>query len=56
MGDRGREFVRKALDGDMVSFAELVRKYQDALQAVAFHATGNFEDAREVVQDTFVTV
>lgn len=47
--------VNRALAGDRESFAELVRRYQGGVQGLAYHLTGNFADAQDVVQETFVT-
>lgn len=47
--------VSQALAGDAESFGELVRRYQGGVQGLAYHLTGNFADAQDVVQETFVT-
>ncbi|HQU43751.1 MAG TPA: sigma-70 family RNA polymerase sigma factor [Pirellulales bacterium] len=46
--------IESALKGNSAAFGDLVRKYQDRLYNTMVHLTGSSEDARDVVQDTFV--
>ncbi|HVA51819.1 MAG TPA: sigma-70 family RNA polymerase sigma factor [Pirellulales bacterium] len=46
--------IESALKGNSAAFGDLVRKYQDRLYNTLVHLTGSSEDARDVVQDTFV--
>ena len=46
--------VRQVLDGDVESFAVLVRRYRERSARYATRLLGSAEDAEEVVQDTFV--
>jgi RNA polymerase sigma-70 factor (ECF subfamily) len=46
--------VELARDGDEDAFAALVRTFQDRLYLVALRMTGNPEDARDVVQESFL--
>jgi RNA polymerase sigma factor (sigma-70 family) len=48
------ELVRRTLRGDREAFTRLARRYQDRVHGLAFHYTGNFEDARDVAQDAFI--
>ena len=49
------ELVRRALSGDVDSFGELVRRYRGAVQGLAYHMTGSFEDAEDIAQEVFIT-
>lgn len=46
--------VRRASGGDSEAFAELVRRYRDAVYGYCYHRMGSFEDARDLAQDAFV--
>ena len=48
------ELVAKSLAGAPESFAQLVARYKDAVFGVAFHHLGDFEDARDATQETFI--
>jgi len=48
--------VRRSLAGDERAFAELVRRYQGALHRLAWRMLRNDEEARDVVQETFLRV
>lgn len=49
-----RDLVQQALGGDANAFGRLIRRHQGAVQALAFHILGDFEDARDAAQETFV--
>src|SRR5690606_4664054 len=49
-----QELVRSALDGSSYAFAELVRRYQDAVFGLAVSMTRNREDAADMAQDAFI--
>ena len=55
MADSDAEAIRAVLDGDVDRYAELVERYQDKALRVAFSFLGNYEDARDVSQDAFVS-
>src|SRR5687768_6908701 len=38
----------------MEAFAELVTRYQGVVYGIAYHHLQNFEDARDVAQETFI--
>jgi RNA polymerase sigma-70 factor (ECF subfamily) len=48
------ELVAKARAGDVEAFDRLVARYQDAVSGLAFGLVGNFEDAQEIAQETFI--
>ncbi|MES2517431.1 MAG: RNA polymerase sigma-70 factor, partial [Bacteroidota bacterium] len=47
------EFLQK---GNTESFAEIYRRYWLKMYSVAYHLTGNKEEAEEMVQDVFVSL
>jgi len=50
------ELIHKILDGNQNAFAELVRKYQKPIHALAWRKVGDFHIAEEITQDTFLIV
>jgi RNA polymerase sigma-70 factor (ECF subfamily) len=48
------ELVAAALQGEASAFEELVRRYQDAVFAVALSVTRSYADAEDVSQETFL--
>ena len=48
------ELVRKARHGDLESYDELVRRYQERIYATIYHMTSNHEDANDLAQDAFI--
>jgi len=48
--------VKRSLEGDARAFAELVRRYEGALYRLAWRMLRNDEEARDVVQETFLRV
>src|ERR1700737_3415484 len=54
MGDGLDEVVAAARSGDRESFAALVRATYDRTYTLAYRLTGNDEDARDVVQETYL--
>lgn len=46
--------VRQCLQGDNTAFDKLVKRYQRQIYAFCYHMLGNYDDAVEAVQDTFV--
>lgn len=49
------DLIKRASQGEHEAFEYLVRKYQDAVYGLAFHLIGNFADAQDIAQQTFVT-
>ncbi len=50
------ELIQRFLAGDENAFAELVRKYQKPVHALAWRKIGDFHIAEEITQDTFLKV
>ena len=50
------ELIQRVLAGDETAFAELVRKYQKPVHALAWRKIGDFHIAEEITQDTFLKV
>jgi len=48
--------VRRTLEGDERAFAELVSRYEGALYRLAWRMLRSHEEARDVVQETFLRV
>ena len=49
-----RELVSRAQGGDLRSFSALVEKYQERAVHIAYSLVGNFEDAKDLAQESFV--
>ena len=54
MGDGLDDVVAAARSGDREAFAALVRATYDRTYTLAYRLTGNEEDARDVVQETYL--
>ena len=50
------ELIQRSLTGDEDAFAQLVRKYQKQVHALAWRKVGDFHVAEEITQDTFLRV
>jgi RNA polymerase sigma factor (sigma-70 family) len=48
------ELIAKAIRGDLGSYDELVRRYQERIYATLYHMTANHEDANDLTQETFI--
>ncbi len=46
--------IRRCLEGDGNAFSILVEKYQNAVYGLCYHMAGNFADAQDLTQETFV--
>ena len=46
--------VRRAQDGDICAYDELIRRYQERIYATVYHMTSNHEDANDLTQETFI--
>ena len=55
MAGSDADTIRAVLDGDIDRYAELVDRYQQQAIRIAFGFLGNYEDARDVSQDAFVS-
>ena len=49
------ELVQQTLAGEVESFGRLVDRHRGAVQALAYHRIGHFEDAEDIAQESFVT-
>jgi RNA polymerase sigma-70 factor (ECF subfamily) len=49
-----RQLVRRAKEGDLSAFDELICRYQERVYATIYHMTSNHEDANDLTQETFV--
>jgi RNA polymerase sigma-70 factor (ECF subfamily) len=48
------DLVKRAKRGDLQSYDELVKRYQERIYATLYHMTGNHEDANDLAQDAFI--
>lgn len=48
------ELVARSQDGDLESFNQLITRWERPIYALAYRVIGREEDARDVVQDTFL--
>ena len=48
------ELVKKARHGDLESYDELVKRYQERIYATIYHMTSNHEDANDLAQEAFI--
>jgi RNA polymerase sigma-70 factor, ECF subfamily len=56
MGEReDRELVERFARGESRAFDTIVERYQQRVYAIALRMTGNVEDARDAMQDVFVS-
>ena len=53
--DEDMSLVSASQKGDTEAFESLVRKHQTRTMNIAFRMTGDYEDACEIVQDTFLS-
>jgi RNA polymerase sigma factor RpoE len=49
-----RILVRRAQQGDLAAYDELVQRYQERIYATVYHMTANHEDANDLAQDAFI--
>ena len=48
------QLVKRARNGDMAAYDELVRRYQERIYATVYHMTSNHEDANDLAQEAFI--
>ncbi len=48
------ELVQQTLGGEREAFGALVERYRDMVYGLCYHHLGDFEDARDMAQDSFV--
>ena len=46
--------VRRARQGELAAYDDLVRRYQERIYATIYHMTSNHEDANDLAQETFI--
>jgi RNA polymerase sigma factor (sigma-70 family) len=46
--------VGRARRGDLKSYDELIKRYQERIYATIYHMTSNHEDANDLAQDSFI--
>src|SRR5882757_741673 len=49
-----QQLVKRAQDGQMEAYDELIRRYQERIYATIYHMTANHEDANDLAQETFI--
>jgi RNA polymerase sigma factor (sigma-70 family) len=49
-----KDLVRRAREGDMGAYDDLVRRYQERIYATVYHMTSNHEDASDLAQESFI--
>ena len=50
------ELVQRCKDGDREAFNTLIKRYQHAVYGLCYHFAGDFADAQDLTQETFVRV
>ncbi len=46
--------VKRARQGDLAAYDDLVRRYQERIYATIYHMTANHEDANDLAQEAFI--
>jgi RNA polymerase sigma-70 factor (ECF subfamily) len=46
--------VKRARQGDLSAYDELVRRYQERIYSTVYHMTANHEDANDLAQEAFI--
>lgn len=54
MKSEDAELIQRTVSGDDTAFAELVKKYQKQIHALAWRKIGDFHTAEDITQDTFL--
>jgi RNA polymerase sigma factor (sigma-70 family) len=49
-----QSLIRRARQGQLEAYDELVRRYQERIYATIYHMTSNHEDANDLAQETFI--
>lgn len=50
------ELLARVIDGDNIAFVELMRRYKEPITNFVYRYLGNYDDAIDVAQETFVRV
>ncbi len=48
------QLVRRARQGDLAAYDDLVKRYQERIYATIYHMTSNHEDANDLAQESFI--
>ena len=51
-----RELIQRCKRGDRDAFGVLIKRYQHAVYGLCYHFSGDFADAQDLAQETFVRV
>lgn len=51
---RSAELVRRAREGDLGAYDELIRLFQERIYATTYNMTSNHEDAHDLTQEAFI--
>lgn len=51
-----KELVKKCVQGNKLAQKQLYNLYCDAMYTIAYRIVGNFDDAKDVLQDAFIKV
>ena len=54
MNDSEKRLIQKAKNGDKVAFGKLVEEYHQKLLYVAYDLVGDYDDAKDLAQETFL--
>ena len=54
MNDSEKRLIQKAKKGDKVAFGKLVEQYRQKLLYVAYDLVGDYDDAKDLAQETFL--
>ncbi len=54
MADKDKRLVKQAQNGDRSAFGLLVKRYRMQVLYLAFDIVGNYDDAQDVAQETFI--
>jgi RNA polymerase sigma factor (sigma-70 family) len=46
--------VKRCLEGDVNAFSLLIERYQNAVYGLCYHKVGNFADAQDLTQESFI--
>ena len=46
--------MKRAQNGDLAAYDDLVRRYQERVYATVYHMTSNHEDANDLAQEAFI--
>ncbi|AUS98714.1 RNA polymerase subunit sigma-24 [Clostridium thermosuccinogenes] len=56
MSDREKDLLKKARNGDIEAFEQLIEDYQKRVFNIALRMIGNYDDANELAQEVFIRI